>query len=221
MWSCIALHVAKSFKEEDVIVSLVGRSFLKYNWLICLQSCSEESKKLSANVIYSISLLSFSSSLPASLEPESIGLGSVNSSQDSLHKAPKKKGIKSSIGRLFGKKEKARLGQLSKDLVVTSQGHHFTVIFPFLILLLFSFQFAYFSLFVWRNFSIKLHCSQQLHLSGVCYDYNANERRLLTQITRLGLFTEPTASIVSWSRVEVLIVYSQITKTKRRWESSK
>nr|XP_021155611.1 liprin-alpha-2 isoform X8 [Columba livia] len=52
------------------------------------------------------------SSLPASLEPENIGLGSVNSSQDSLHKAPKKKGIKSSIGRLFGKKEKARLGQL-------------------------------------------------------------------------------------------------------------
>ncbi|XP_040523554.1 liprin-alpha-2 isoform X10 [Gallus gallus] len=52
------------------------------------------------------------SSLPASLEAESIGLGSVSSSQDSLHKAPKKKGIKSSIGRLFGKKEKARLGQL-------------------------------------------------------------------------------------------------------------
>ncbi|XP_033018501.1 liprin-alpha-2 isoform X14 [Lacerta agilis] len=52
------------------------------------------------------------SSFPASLEPESIGLGSVSSSQDSLHKAPKKKGIKSSIGRLFGKKEKARLGQL-------------------------------------------------------------------------------------------------------------
>ncbi|XP_031961192.1 liprin-alpha-2 isoform X5 [Corvus moneduloides] len=52
------------------------------------------------------------SSLPTSLEPESIGLGSVSSSQDSLHKAPKKKGIKSSIGRLFGKKEKARLGQL-------------------------------------------------------------------------------------------------------------
>ncbi|XP_033018503.1 liprin-alpha-2 isoform X16 [Lacerta agilis] len=51
-------------------------------------------------------------SFPASLEPESIGLGSVSSSQDSLHKAPKKKGIKSSIGRLFGKKEKARLGQL-------------------------------------------------------------------------------------------------------------
>ncbi|XP_026247242.1 liprin-alpha-2 isoform X10 [Marmota monax] len=52
------------------------------------------------------------SSLAASLEPESLGLGSANSSQDSLHKAPKKKGIKSSIGRLFGKKEKARLGQL-------------------------------------------------------------------------------------------------------------
>ncbi|XP_049639314.1 liprin-alpha-2 isoform X5 [Suncus etruscus] len=52
------------------------------------------------------------SSLAASLEPEGLGLGSANSSQDSLHKAPKKKGIKSSIGRLFGKKEKARLGQL-------------------------------------------------------------------------------------------------------------
>ncbi|KAM6154673.1 liprin-alpha-2 isoform 9-T9 [Erethizon dorsatum] len=52
------------------------------------------------------------SSLSASLEQESLGLGSANSSQDSLHKAPKKKGIKSSIGRLFGKKEKARLGQL-------------------------------------------------------------------------------------------------------------
>ncbi|XP_070265742.1 liprin-alpha-2 isoform X1 [Myotis yumanensis] len=52
------------------------------------------------------------SSLAASLEPDSFGLGSANSSQDSLHKAPKKKGIKSSIGRLFGKKEKARLGQL-------------------------------------------------------------------------------------------------------------
>ncbi|KAM9673970.1 liprin-alpha-2 isoform 13-T13 [Trichechus inunguis] len=52
------------------------------------------------------------SSLSVSLEPESLGLGSTSSSQDSLHKVPKKKGIKSSIGRLFGKKEKARLGQL-------------------------------------------------------------------------------------------------------------
>uniref|UniRef100_A0A670K9L2 PTPRF interacting protein alpha 2 n=1 Tax=Podarcis muralis TaxID=64176 RepID=A0A670K9L2_PODMU len=58
--------------------------------------------------------------LPSSYhnDARSIGLGSVSSSQDSLHKAPKKKGIKSSIGRLFGKKEKARLGQLSKELVV-------------------------------------------------------------------------------------------------------
>ncbi|XP_067830554.1 liprin-alpha-3 isoform X2 [Heptranchias perlo] len=39
------------------------------------------------------------------------GLGSSSSSsQDSLHKVPKKKSIKSSIGRLFGKKEKGRLG---------------------------------------------------------------------------------------------------------------
>uniref|UniRef100_A0A8D2DPA7 PTPRF interacting protein alpha 1 n=1 Tax=Sciurus vulgaris TaxID=55149 RepID=A0A8D2DPA7_SCIVU len=40
---------------------------------------------------------------------------SSNSSQDSLHKAPKKKGIKSSIGRLFGKKEKGRPGQTGKE----------------------------------------------------------------------------------------------------------
>uniref|UniRef100_A0A8C5DQ63 SAM domain-containing protein n=1 Tax=Gouania willdenowi TaxID=441366 RepID=A0A8C5DQ63_GOUWI len=40
-------------------------------------------------------------------------LSSVASSQDSLHKQPKKKGIKSSIGRLFGKKEKGRLAHLA------------------------------------------------------------------------------------------------------------
>ncbi|XP_066893898.1 liprin-alpha-1 isoform X2 [Kogia breviceps] len=40
---------------------------------------------------------------------------SSNSSQDSLHKAPKKKGIKSSIGRLFGKREKGRPGALGKE----------------------------------------------------------------------------------------------------------
>ncbi|KAM4717186.1 liprin-alpha-3 isoform 1-T2 [Anableps anableps] len=40
---------------------------------------------------------------------------STNSSQDSLHKSSKKKSIKSSIGRLFGKKEKGRLGQPGRD----------------------------------------------------------------------------------------------------------
>ncbi|XP_063800207.1 liprin-alpha-1 isoform X10 [Pseudophryne corroboree] len=40
---------------------------------------------------------------------------SSNSSQDSLNKAQKKKGIKSSIGRLFGKKEKGRPGLLGKE----------------------------------------------------------------------------------------------------------
>uniref|UniRef100_A0A8C7ZU09 PTPRF interacting protein alpha 2 n=1 Tax=Oryzias sinensis TaxID=183150 RepID=A0A8C7ZU09_9TELE len=45
--------------------------------------------------------------LPASSHNDA--RGSVASSQDSLHKQPKKKGIKSSIGRLFGKKEKGRL----------------------------------------------------------------------------------------------------------------
>ncbi|XP_052500515.1 LOW QUALITY PROTEIN: liprin-alpha-1-like [Budorcas taxicolor] len=38
-----------------------------------------------------------------------------NSSPDALQKAPKKKGIKSSIGRLFGKKEKGQPGHTSKE----------------------------------------------------------------------------------------------------------
>uniref|UniRef100_A0AAY5L1L9 SAM domain-containing protein n=1 Tax=Esox lucius TaxID=8010 RepID=A0AAY5L1L9_ESOLU len=38
-----------------------------------------------------------------------------NSSQDSLHKASKKKSIKSSIGRLFGKKEKGRMGPAGRE----------------------------------------------------------------------------------------------------------
>ncbi|XP_054615923.1 liprin-alpha-3 [Dunckerocampus dactyliophorus] len=41
--------------------------------------------------------------------------GSTNSSQDSLHKSSKKKSIKSSIGRLFWKKEKGRMGQPGRD----------------------------------------------------------------------------------------------------------
>lgn len=75
-----------------------------------------------------ICLLLFCSSLSASLEPESLGLGSANSSQDSLHKAPKKKGIKSSIGRLFGKKEKARLGQLRKYACLTFHCYSFQLL---------------------------------------------------------------------------------------------
>ncbi|XP_038851574.1 liprin-alpha-2-like isoform X2 [Salvelinus namaycush] len=50
--------------------------------------------------------------IPANLEAEASALSSVASSQDSINKQPKKKGIKSSIGRLFGKKEKTRLAQL-------------------------------------------------------------------------------------------------------------
>ncbi|XP_072530192.1 liprin-alpha-2 isoform X2 [Salminus brasiliensis] len=61
--------------------------------------------------------------LAAALETEASALSSVASSQDSLHKQPKKKGIKSSIGRLFGKKEKGRLGQLGKELMGPGQGN--------------------------------------------------------------------------------------------------
>uniref|UniRef100_A0A665VBA6 PTPRF interacting protein alpha 2 n=1 Tax=Echeneis naucrates TaxID=173247 RepID=A0A665VBA6_ECHNA len=59
----------------------------------------------------------------ASLEAEASTLSSVASSQDSLHKQPKKKGIKSSIGRLFGKKEKGRLAHLAhRQVMVDPQG---------------------------------------------------------------------------------------------------
>ncbi|MBN3284757.1 LIPA1 protein, partial [Polyodon spathula] len=47
---------------------------------------------------------------------------SSNSSQDSLNKAPKKKSIKSSIGRLFGKKEKGRPGLPGKEHMGTPEG---------------------------------------------------------------------------------------------------
>uniref|UniRef100_A0A3Q3VJN9 SAM domain-containing protein n=1 Tax=Mola mola TaxID=94237 RepID=A0A3Q3VJN9_MOLML len=57
----------------------------------------------------------------ASLEAEASALSSVASSQDSLHKQPKKKGIKSSIGRLFGKKEKGRLAHLAHRHVMAGQ----------------------------------------------------------------------------------------------------
>ncbi|KAM9772318.1 liprin-alpha-2 isoform X2 [Syngnathus typhle] len=63
--------------------------------------------------------------LPASSHNDARGLSSleaegtassVASSQDSLHKQPKKKGIKSSIGRLFGKKEKGRMGHMAAHM---------------------------------------------------------------------------------------------------------
>ncbi|XP_054940127.1 liprin-alpha-4 isoform X5 [Physeter macrocephalus] len=51
----------------------------------------------------------------SALEDPGSNPSSSNSSQDSLHKGAKRKGIRSSIGRLFGKKEKGRLIQLSQD----------------------------------------------------------------------------------------------------------
>lgn len=52
---------------------------------------------------------------PDSASSLSADCSTANSSQDSLHKSSKKKSIKSSIGRLFGKKEKGRLGQLGRE----------------------------------------------------------------------------------------------------------
>lgn len=61
-----------------------------------------------------------SPSIRSSLEEQTSNASST-SSQDSLHKGSKRKGIKSSIGRLFGKKEKGRLIQLSRE-GATGQG---------------------------------------------------------------------------------------------------
>ena len=63
-------------------------------------------------------LLFLSLPIPSSLEDQA---SNPSSSQDSLHKGSKRKGIKSSIGRLFGKKEKGRLIQLSRE-GATGQG---------------------------------------------------------------------------------------------------
>uniref|UniRef100_A0AAQ5YNC4 SAM domain-containing protein n=1 Tax=Amphiprion ocellaris TaxID=80972 RepID=A0AAQ5YNC4_AMPOC len=48
--------------------------------------------------------------------------GVTTASQDSLHKASKKKSIKSSIGRLFGKKEKGRIGAPGRESVWLNLG---------------------------------------------------------------------------------------------------
>lgn len=56
-----------------------------------------------------------------------------NSNQDSLHRGNKKKGIKSSIGRLFGKKEKGRfMPQMGKDGQLTMTVAPGTLAFVFL-----------------------------------------------------------------------------------------
>lgn len=70
-------------------------------------------KNISLAIIYKLALKTLvvlsssdvSSSILSSLSAD----GSTTASQDSLHKASKKKSIKSSIGRLFGKKEKGRI----------------------------------------------------------------------------------------------------------------
>ena len=52
---------------------------------------------------------------PRSVTGSQDGPGGNPSNSNSSQKAPKKKGIKSSIGRWFGKKEKGRPGHTSKE----------------------------------------------------------------------------------------------------------
>lgn len=56
----------------------------------------------------------------------------VKALPDSLHKAPKKKSIKSSIGRLFGKKEKGRMGPPGRDSSSLGESPDFPLPFLFL-----------------------------------------------------------------------------------------
>ena len=59
-----------------------------------------------------------------------LSCSSSEGTPDSLHKAPKKKSIKSSIGRLFGKKEKGRMGPPGRDS--SSLGEYLVPLPPFL-----------------------------------------------------------------------------------------
>lgn len=112
----MSLRLRKETWEEKEKITFKVYSFLLLYFHQEIKYCAPSKWCIKAS---SLPSFVFCSSLSASLEPESLGLGSANSSQDSLHKAPKKKGIKSSIGRLFGKKEKARLGQLRKYACVS------------------------------------------------------------------------------------------------------
>uniref|UniRef100_H0WHH2 PTPRF interacting protein alpha 4 n=1 Tax=Otolemur garnettii TaxID=30611 RepID=H0WHH2_OTOGA len=83
-----------------------------------LVTCSESlalTPVLTLNIIYFFLSHPLLASSCSALEDQGSNPSSSNSSQDSLHKGAKRKGIKSSIGRLFGKKEKGRLIQLSRD----------------------------------------------------------------------------------------------------------
>lgn len=69
-------------------------------------------------LLYALTLKSltlWSHSLAGLQDGQGSNPSSSNSSQDSLNKAAKKKSIKSSIGRLFGKKEKGRPSIPGKD----------------------------------------------------------------------------------------------------------
>uniref|UniRef100_A0A7N8WQ32 PTPRF interacting protein alpha 3 n=1 Tax=Mastacembelus armatus TaxID=205130 RepID=A0A7N8WQ32_9TELE len=69
----------------------------------------ETDRQVQLELLLFLLVISF---VPSSLSADG---SSSNSSQDSLHKSSKKKSIKSSIGRLFGKKEKGRMGQPGRD----------------------------------------------------------------------------------------------------------
>lgn len=62
-----------------------------------------------------LTVVALSVSLSGLQDGQGSNPSSSNSSQDSLNKAAKKKSIKSSIGRLFGKKEKGRASVPGKD----------------------------------------------------------------------------------------------------------
>ncbi|XP_076368662.1 PTPRF interacting protein alpha isoform X2 [Tachypleus tridentatus] len=75
----------------------------------------------STSAVTTTSITMTSSSMPSSISavPQDMYLSSANSSQDSLHKTtPKKKGLKSSLGRFFSKKDKVKTKDaLSKEII--------------------------------------------------------------------------------------------------------
>lgn len=106
-----AMHFAKeTCLEETWNARVVGRASIKS--VECSSACEW-------NVVLgrgrSLKIVFCPQSSTGSQDGPVSNPSSSNSGQDSLHKAPKKKGIKSSIGRLFGKKEKGRPGHAGKE----------------------------------------------------------------------------------------------------------
>ena len=120
----------------------------------CLKSCFRLTKLIwSLFLFFSRTIIDTTGSTLSRTLSNTLG-SSTASSQDSLHKHQKKKGIKSSIGRLFSKKEKAKQKDaMGREMIPAGKR-----IFPFFL-----------SLWDIQNSSVFLHILMFLCLSvSIC-----------------------------------------------------